>query len=101
MVHNQNIQVCDSIYNQHTMKAKYIFGVIVLLLSMLTLVLALTNFNPPAALAKDVGAVTLQQATPTPPVDDTSEIGSTDGILIMGVVIVLIVTLPLIFHKKD
>ena len=82
------------------MKAKRIFSVIVLLLSTLTIVLVLINFNPPVAFAKDTVTTALQQATPTPQVEDASEIGSTDGILIMGVVIVLIVTLPLIFQKR-
>lgn len=84
------------------MKAKNIFGIIALLLSILTLLLVLTNFNPPAALAQNASSnlTAFQQATPTPQVEDASEIGSTDGILIMGVVIVLIVTLPLIFQKR-
>ena len=82
------------------MKAKHIFSVIVLLLSILTVVLVLTNFNPPAAFAKDTITTALQQTTPTPQLEDVSEIGSTDGILIMGIVIVLIVSLPLIFYKR-
>ena len=82
------------------MKAKHIFSVITLLVGILTLMLVLTNFNPPAASAKDTVPAALQQATPTPQVDSVSEIGSTDGILIMGIVIVLIVTLPLIFQKR-
>jgi hypothetical protein len=82
------------------MNAKHFFSVITLLVVILTLLLVLTNFNPPSAFAKDTGIVTLQQASPTPQVEDGSEIGSTDGILIMGVVIVLIVTLPLIFQKR-
>lgn len=82
------------------MKTKNIFNVIALLLSILTLVLVMTNFNPPAVSAKDANVTVLQQTTPTPQVADASEIGSTDGILIMGVVIVLIITLPLIFQKR-
>lgn len=82
------------------MKTKNIFNVIALLLSILTLVLVMTNFNPPAVSAKDANVTVLQQTTPTPSAVDSSEIGSTDGILIMGVVIVLIITLPLIFQKR-
>lgn len=83
------------------MKAKHIFSVITFLLSILIFLLVLTNFDPPAAYAKDTSTVALQQATSTPQANDApEEIGSTDGILIMGVVIVLIVTLPVIFRKR-
>jgi uncharacterized integral membrane protein len=98
--HSLHFQVRNSIYNQYTMKAKHIFNVVILLLVILTFVLVLTNFNPPAAFAKDAATTALQQSTPTPPAVDSSEIGSTDGILIMGIVIVLIVTLPLILQKR-
>lgn len=82
------------------MKAKHIFSAITLLVGILTLMLVLTNFNPPAASAKDTAPAALQQAAPILQAEGTSEIGSTDGILIMGIVIVLIVTLPLIFQKR-
>jgi len=82
------------------MKTKSIFSVIALLLVILTFLLVVTNFNPPAVSAKDSNLTAVQQITPTPQAVDTSEVGSTDGILIMGVVIVLIVTLPLIFQKR-
>lgn len=87
-------------YNQYTMKANHIFSVTVLLLSLLTMALVLINFNPPVAFAKDNVTAAVQQVTPTPQATDVSEIGSTDGILIMGIVIVLIVILPLIFQKR-
>ena len=77
--------------------------VITLLLIALLLMLTAINFNPPSVLAQSALAneMTLQQTPPPSPVqEDGSEIGSTDGILIMGIVIVLIVTLPLIFHKR-
>jgi hypothetical protein len=91
-----------SIYNELTMKAKYILGSTTILLGILTLFLVLTNFAPPAAFAKDTGSnlIMLQQATLAPQIGETSEIGSTEGILVMGVVIVLIVTVPLFFHKR-
>ena len=75
------------------MKTKNIFSACIFLLVILTLMLALTNFNPPVVSAKNMETTTIQQVTPTPPVDDSSEIGSTD-------VIVLIVTLPLFFRKR-
>ncbi|MBI2330790.1 MAG: hypothetical protein HYU84_01185 [Chloroflexi bacterium] len=82
------------------MKTKNIFSACIFLVVVLTLFLAMTNFDPPAVSAKDTSSVALQQTTPTPQTEDVSEIGSTDGILIMGVVIVLIITLPLIFQKR-
>jgi hypothetical protein len=83
------------------MRTKNTFTVFTLLIIALLLTLTIINFNPPAALAQSAypNSVALQ-TTPTPPIDDGSEIGSTDGILIMGIVIVLIVSLPLIFHKR-
>ena len=77
--------------------------VITLLLIALLLMLTAINFNPPAVLAQSAlsNKMTLRQTPALTPVqEDGSEIGSTDGILIMGIVIVLIVTLPLIFHKR-
>jgi len=40
------------------------------------------------------------QVTPDPPEEDQSVIGSTDGIMVMGVVIVAITSLPLILRKR-
>ena len=81
------------------MKTKNIFSACIFLLVILNLLLGMTNFNTPVAAAKDLSASALQQATPTPLVDH-SEIGSTNGIMIMGIVIVLIVTVPLILRKR-
>ena len=41
------------------------------------------------------------QETPTPPItEDNSEVGSTDGIIIMGGVIAVIVLLPILLHRN-
>ena len=80
------------------MKTSHI-SAIVLLFIILAGALAFANFNQPAVSAQGIAGFTLQ-TTPTPPVDDTSVIGSTDGILVMGIVIVLIIALPLLFRKK-
>ena len=40
------------------------------------------------------------QTTPTPEQVDNSEVGSTDGIVIMGFVIVAIVTVPILLRRK-
>lgn len=71
------------------------------LIIILLLLLAISNFNLTAGAAQNGAAASiLQQPTPTPAADDGSEIGSTDGILVMGVVITLIVTLPILLHKR-
>ena len=41
-----------------------------------------------------------QETTPTPTQVDRSEIGSTDGIAVMGFVLVAIVILPIVLRKK-
>jgi len=81
------------------MKTKNIFSACIFLLVILTLLLVMVNFDLPSVATKDMTINTVQ-VTPTPPVEDSSEIGSTEGILIMGIVIVLIVTLPLVFQKR-
>lgn len=76
-------------------------GLVALLLITLTLALAASNFISADAFASPTTAgMMIQLPTPTPIAQNESEIGSTDGILVMGIVIVLIVTLPLLFRKK-
>lgn len=83
------------------MKITRIFGISVLLLIILVFALTIANFNPPVVFAQNTDvAFALQQVTPTPTVEDLSEIGSTDGILIMGIVIVVIVVTPVLFRRK-
>jgi len=83
------------------MKTSHIFGISLIFVT-LVFALASINFNQPEVAAKNLGAASLsmQIATASPPVEDVSEVGSTDGIFIMGVVLVVIVTLPLLFRKK-
>jgi hypothetical protein len=75
---------------------------IILLLAILTLLLMLSSCSQRvnASPSLSAAAFSAQVATPTPPVEDRSEIGSTNGIFIMGVVLVTISILPLLFHKK-
>jgi len=82
------------------MKTTFTLTVSILFFILLMLALVLPNFNQPSVLAQGSSAIVLQ-TTPTPQTaDDISVIGSTDGILVMGIVIVLIVTLPLLLRKK-
>jgi hypothetical protein len=83
------------------MRNSHALALIALLLFFLLFLLTLGNFNPPAVQAQsEIPNVAVLQSTPTPPVE-SSEIGSTEGILLMGVVIVLIVTFPLLFRKRN
>lgn len=81
------------------MKPNHIFGVAFLFIA-LVLALALANFNPPFAAAQNTGASITLQTTPTPIDEGISEIGSTDGIMLMGVVITLIIAVPLLLRLK-
>jgi hypothetical protein len=84
------------------MKTSYIFGISLVFLVLIFSLSSVANFNHPEASAKNISAaaLSLQASTPIPPAENVSEVGSTDGIVIMGVVIVIIVTLPVLFHKK-
>jgi len=83
------------------MKTNHISGFLASLCIMLVFGLAITNFNQPVVFAQNTDAApALQQGTPTPIAQDQSEIGSTDGILVMGIVIVVIVITPLLFRKQ-
>jgi hypothetical protein len=63
---------------------------------------ALTYVTPPSAMQLDFPAgVFFQQPTSTPQAKDVSEIGSTDGIIILGGVIVLIVLVPIFLYRKS
>lgn len=77
----------------------YKFGLLALLLITLTLALAASNFTTPEALQSSPTAEQ-QIQQPTPITQSNSEIGSTDGILILGIVITLIVTVPILVRKK-
>ena len=45
-------------------------------------------------------SILFQEPTATPPAEDISEIGSTDGIIVLGGVLVLIVIVPIFFYRK-
>jgi hypothetical protein len=62
---------------------------------------ALTYLTPPALQLDFPAAAFFHQPTSTPQVQDVSEIGSTDGIIILGGVIVLIVLVPIFLYRKS
>ena len=69
---------------------------------LLALISAALTYSTPPAMEGTLGATAffVMQPTSTPQPNDLSEIGSTDGIIIMGIVITLIVIVPIILRRK-
>ena len=61
---------------------------------------ALTSTFQPVRQGNLSAAISFFQPTPTPESVDLSQVGSTDGIVVMGFVIVAIVTLPILIRRK-
>lgn len=94
------LSIHDTIITNKMMKTKHLLGISLLSIALVS-VLVMANFNQPSASAKNIRAASiLLQTTATPPAEDASEIGSTDGILLMGMVIAVIVIVPVLFYKK-
>ncbi len=82
------------------MKTTRIFGITLLFIA-LVLAFVIAYFYHPVAAAQNFGIPSSSlQATPIPVVDGTSVIGSTDGIMLMGVIISTIIIVPLLFRIK-
>ena len=82
------------------MKTIYIFGLAFIFL-LFIFVLTSANFSQSFAPAQTPqSSFVILRTTPTPDIGGVSEIGSTGGIMLMGVVITIIVTVPLFFHRK-
>jgi preprotein translocase subunit SecG len=81
------------------MKTTHILGIIFLFI-ILVFALVIANFNPSFASAQNTAASISLQTTPTPIGEGTSVIGSTDGIMLMGVIISMIVIVPVLFRRK-
>jgi hypothetical protein len=62
---------------------------------------ALTYSAPPALQGEFTATFFNLQATSTPPPQDLSEIGSTDGIVFMGILIALIIIVPILLRRKS
>jgi hypothetical protein len=62
---------------------------------------ALTYSAPPTVQGDSASAEFFLQPTTTPGPEDHSEIGSTDGIIVMGLIIALIVTIPILVRRKS
>ena len=62
---------------------------------------ALTYSAPPAGQGNLAAAALVLQPTTTPQPKDVSEIGSTDGIIVMGLIIALIIIIPILLQRKS
>jgi hypothetical protein len=63
---------------------------------------ALTAFTPRGMEGTfSAAAFFMMQPTSTPKPKDVSEIGSTDGIVIMGILIALIIIIPILLRRKS
>jgi predicted membrane protein len=62
---------------------------------------ALTYSAPPPMQGNLAAAAFFLQPTTTPQPQDLSEIGSTDGIIVMGFIIALIIIIPILLQRKS
>lgn len=70
-------------------------------LSLALVSAALTYSSQPAMQGEPSATPAIPQVTTTPQPLDASEIGSTDGIVAMGGIIVLIVITPILLRRKQ
>ena len=74
---------------------------IALLFIALVVALVVATFDQPGVSAQNLDSASISlRITPTPVAEGVSVIGSTDGIFIMGAVIVMIVILPILFYRN-
>jgi hypothetical protein len=86
-------------FKKNRSKKFHIILFILIALFLITSGLMIRNIN---LNGDELGAAALYaQVTSTPAVEDASEIGSTDGIVLMGVIIVLIVVVPILLQRKS
>ena len=62
---------------------------------------ALTYSAPPYTQGNFAAAASFLQPTATPKPQGLSQIGSTDGIIVMGFIIALIIVVPILVRKKS
>ena len=69
---------------------------------VLALFSAALTYSAPPNVQGDLGSAELFiQPTTTPRPEDHSEIGSTDGIIVMGLIIALIIIIPILVRRKS
>jgi len=62
---------------------------------------ALSSLTPTPAQMNFRSAALYQPPTTTPQVEDVSEVGSTDEIIVLGGIIILIVIVPIFLYRKS
>ena len=83
------------------MKPTHILSISILIVLLLATTLVVSAFHQPPEPTTGLNTSALQNKVQPLQIDtDLSEIGSTTGIFIMGFVIVLIITTPLLLRKK-
>jgi hypothetical protein len=84
------------------MKTSHIFGITLIFIMLVLALVAASSFDHPTTSAQTLGAAALhrQVATPTPTAQDQSEVGSTDGIVIMGFVLTATLIVPFLILRK-
>ncbi len=83
-------------------KAARVFRPIAVLGIGLVLALVSGPLSQPTLAPEKLSVAALAfQVTATPAAEQASEIGSTDGIMLMSVVIVLIVVVPILLRRKS
>jgi hypothetical protein len=84
------------------MKSHHIPGIAILIVLVLAATLVVSAFHQPLVPSDGLDLSAVQNKVHAVQIDtDLSEVGSTTGILIMGFVIVLIISAPLILRKKN
>jgi len=97
---NSILSMHDTIISNKTMKTKHVIWIASLFI-ILVAALVMAVFNQPVSASQSLGTASISvQTTPTLLAEGVSEIGSTDGILLMGFVIVLIVIIPVLVYRK-
>ena len=83
------------------MKPFHILGFATLIVLMLATVLVISAFNQPSQPTTRLNTAAIQSRINLPQEStDLSVVGSTTGIVIMGFLIVLIITIPQLLRKK-
>lgn len=90
------------IYLPHMKRTARVFIIIILasLLAMLLTIFTQALASRATFTQADTDASFFFQATTTPEPEDKSEVGSTDGIIVMGGVISLIIIIPILARRK-
>jgi preprotein translocase subunit SecG len=85
--------------NKKYLKRFYALFFILIILFLMISTSILSQGRPSS---QEMGAAAFYvQETPTSQTEGTSEIGSTDGIVLMGVIIVLLVVVPILLQRKS